>query len=39
MGMVDDWYRKHVIDRLLYLEYAKTNKEIQLYINSPGGYV
>ena len=37
-GMVDDDSAKHVIDRLLYLD-LQNNKEIQLYINSPGGYV
>lgn len=37
-GMVDDDSAKHVIDRLLYLD-MMNNKEIQLYINSPGGYV
>ena len=37
-GMVDDDSAKHVIDRLLYLD-MQNNKEIQLVINSPGGYV
>ena len=37
-GQVDDKSAKHVIDRLLYLD-ALENKEIRLYINSPGGYV
>jgi ATP-dependent Clp protease protease subunit len=37
-GMVDDDSAKHVIDRLIYLD-LQNNKEIQLYINSPGGYV
>ncbi len=37
-GMVDDDSAKHVVDRLLYLDMLN-NKEIQLYINSPGGYV
>lgn len=37
-GQVDDDSAKHVIDRLLYLD-LQNNKEIQLYINSPGGYV
>ncbi len=37
-GMVDDDSAKHVIDRLLYLDMLNS-KEIQLIINSPGGYV
>ena len=38
-GQVDDNTAKHVIDRLLYLEMSDPGKEIQLIINSPGGYV
>lgn len=38
-GPVDDQSAKHVIDRLLFLELRDPNKEIQLIINSPGGYV
>lgn len=38
-GQVDDDSAKHVIERLLYLELRDPNKEIQLLINSPGGYV
>src|SRR3954470_14725553 len=38
-GQVDDNSAKHVIDRLLYLELTDPEKEIQLIINSPGGYV
>lgn len=38
-GQVDDRSAKHVIDRLLYLELVDPKKEIQLIINSPGGYV
>jgi ATP-dependent Clp protease protease subunit len=38
-GQVDDNSAKHIIDRLMYLEMVDTGKEIQLYINSPGGYV
>lgn len=38
-GQVDDRSAKHVIDRLLYLELEEPGKEIQLIINSPGGYV
>jgi ATP-dependent Clp protease protease subunit len=38
-GQVDDKSAKHVIDRLLYLEMVTPDKEIQLIINSPGGYV
>lgn len=38
-GQVDDQSAKHVIDRLLYLELREPEKEIQLIINSPGGYV
>lgn len=38
-GQVDDESARHVIERLLYLELKDANKEIQLIINSPGGYV
>lgn len=38
-GQVDDSSAKHVIDRLMYLELLQPGKEIQLIINSPGGYV
>lgn len=38
-GQVDDNSAKHVVDRLLYLELKDPGKEIQLIINSPGGYV
>jgi ATP-dependent Clp protease, protease subunit len=38
-GVVDDDSAKHVIDRLFYLELEHPNKEITLYINSPGGMV
>lgn len=38
-GQVDDHSAKHVIDRLLFLEMEEPGKEIQLIINSPGGYV
>jgi ATP-dependent Clp protease, protease subunit len=38
-GQVDDNSAKHVIDRLMYLELVQPGKEIQLIINSPGGYV
>jgi len=38
-GKVDDNSAKHVIERLLYLELRDPGKEIQLIINSPGGYV
>ncbi|HEY3390989.1 MAG TPA: ATP-dependent Clp protease proteolytic subunit [Prolixibacteraceae bacterium] len=38
-GQIDDESAKHVIERLLYLEMIGPNKEIQLIINSPGGYV
>ena len=38
-GQVDDNSAKHVIERLLYLEMLAPKKEIQLIINSPGGYV
>lgn len=37
-GQVDDKSAKHVIDRLMYLD-SISNDEIQLIINSPGGYV
>ena len=38
-GQVDDNSAKHVIDRLMYLELVHPAEEIQLIINSPGGYV
>jgi ATP-dependent Clp protease, protease subunit len=38
-GQVDDDSAKHVIDRLLYLDAIAPGKEIQFFINSPGGYV
>lgn len=38
-GEVDDNSAKQVIDRLMYLEMEEPGKEIQLIINSPGGYV
>lgn len=38
-GQVDDDSARHVIERLLYLEWSSPHKEIQLIINSPGGYV
>jgi ATP-dependent Clp protease, protease subunit len=38
-GQVDDDSARHVIERLLYLEDLGPEKEIQLIINSPGGYV
>lgn len=38
-GQVDDDSAKHVIDRLMYLELTEPGKDIQLIINSPGGYV
>lgn len=38
-GQVDDDSAKHVVERMLYLEMLAPKKEIQLIINSPGGYV
>lgn len=38
-GAVDDDSARDVIDKLLYLEMEDPGKEIQFYINSPGGYV
>lgn len=38
-GMVNDDSARHVIERLLYLELKEPGREIQLLINSPGGYV
>jgi ATP-dependent Clp protease, protease subunit len=38
-GQVDDTSARYVIDRLLYLELRDPGKEIQLIINSPGGFV
>src|SRR5210317_2659572 len=37
-GMVNDDSAKHVVERLLYLD-SLNQDEIQLIINSPGGYV
>ncbi|CAN5370274.1 ATP-dependent Clp protease proteolytic subunit [soil metagenome] len=38
-GPVTDETSKYVVDRLLFLETQKPGKEIQLFINSPGGIV
>lgn len=38
-GQVDDHSAKHVVDRLMYLEMMDPGKEIELIINSPGGYI
>lgn len=38
-GQVDDRSAKHVVERLLFLEMQEPGKEIQFFINSPGGYV
>ena len=38
-GKVDDISAKHIVERLLYLEMTAPGKEIQLIINSPGGFV
>lgn len=38
-GQVDDNSAKHVIERLMYLDMVAPEKEIQMIINSPGGYV
>jgi ATP-dependent Clp protease, protease subunit len=38
-GEVDDISARHVVERLLYLEMMAPGKQIQLIINSPGGYV
>lgn len=38
-GQVDDKSARHVIERLMYLDMIQPGKEIQLIINSPGGYV
>lgn len=38
-GQIDDRSAKHVVERLLYLEMMEPGKEIQVIINSPGGYV
>jgi ATP-dependent Clp protease protease subunit len=38
-GQVDDASARHVIERLLFLDLRDPGKEIQLIINSPGGYV
>ncbi len=38
-GQVDDDLAKHVVERMLYLNMLDPKKEIQLIINSPGGYV
>ena len=38
-GQIDDNSARYVVERLLYLEMVNPGKEIQLIINSPGGYV
>lgn len=38
-GPIEDSSAKYVVDRLLYLELKQPGHEIQLVINSPGGYV
>lgn len=38
-GQVDDKSARHVMERLLYLEYDQPGKEITLFINSPGGVI
>lgn len=38
-GQIDDTSARHVVERLLFLELREPGKEIQLLINSPGGYV
>lgn len=38
-GQIDDTSAQYVVERLLYLELRDPGKEIQLIINSPGGYV
>jgi len=38
-GEIDDNSAKHVVERLLYLEMVDPGKEIQMIINSPGGFV
>lgn len=38
-GPVEDQSAKEIVDQLLYLESLKSNTEITLFINSPGGVV
>lgn len=38
-GQVDDDSAKHVVERIMYLDMIAPGKEIQLFINSPGGIV
>jgi len=38
-GGVDDTSAKDLVDRILYLEQMDSGKEIEFYINSPGGIV
>jgi len=38
-GVIDDATANNVVMKLLYLQSEKRNQEINLYINSPGGYV
>ncbi len=38
-GQIDDKLAKYVTERMLYLEMISPEQEIQLIINSPGGYV
>ena len=39
VGPVDDYVANTVVAQLLYLEYENPDKDISLYINSPGGSV
>jgi len=38
-GAVEDESARHVVERLLYLEAQQPGRDIQLYINSPGGVI
>jgi ATP-dependent Clp protease protease subunit len=38
-GAVEDESARHIVERLLYLESQAPGKDIQFYINSPGGVI
>jgi ATP-dependent Clp protease protease subunit len=38
-GVVDDESANSIISQLLFLQYQSKSEDIQMYINSPGGYV
>lgn len=38
-GIIDDLLSNNIVSQLLFLESEDKNKEINIYINSPGGYI